>query len=162
MVDAYTPWDQCRALGQGAFGEVRAARRASDNLEVALKRIKRGSDYGRSGLSYSALREVRVLRELRHPNVVALLDVFVGDEHLVLVLELLASTDLEGVIRKAREGSIRFKLADAKAYAGMLLEALNFLHDHNVLHRDLKPGASASSFMGGGWREMGGGSCGVP
>ena len=148
-MDAYTPWAQCRELGQGTFGEVRAARRSSDGLEVALKRIKRDPAFGASGLSYSALREVRVLRELRHPHVVDLLDVFVdGDaeakegRHLVLVLELLASVDLEGVIRKAREGAIAFGPGDAKSYARMLLEGLSFLHTHNVLHRDLKPGWS--------------------
>ena len=81
------------------------------------------------------------MREISHTNIVQLLDCFVGDGgFLVLVLELLSSTDLEGVIRRAREGAIKLGLADQKSYTGMLLEGLAFLHSHWILHRDLKPG----------------------
>ena len=141
MAEAYTPWAECRPLGEGTFGVVKAAVRKVDARPVALKRIKPDPEQGRFGISHSALREIRVMRELKHPHLVDLLDVFVdGGEHLVLVLELLGSTDLEGVVRKAGEGRIRLGEADCKAYAHMILQGLAFLHSHWILHRDLKVG----------------------
>lgn len=139
MAEAYTPWLECRELGQGTFGEVRAAVRKADGLAVALKRIKRDADHAKFGVSFSALREIRVMRELKHPHLVDLFDVFIdpASQQLVLVLELLGSTDLEGVIRHAREGQIKLGPADAKSYASMLLKGLAFLHQHWILHRGL-------------------------
>jgi cyclin-dependent kinase 7 len=137
MASHYTTWEDCRELGTGTFGVVRAARRKSDGLEVALKKIKRDPSYSQCGLSYSALREIRVMRELKHSNVVELLDVFVSDGSVVLVLELLSSTDLEGVIRKAREMTIKLEPADIKSYLQMFLQGLAFLHAHFILHRDV-------------------------
>lgn len=141
MAEAYTPWEECRELGQGTFGVVRAAVRQADGLAVALKRIKRDPDHAKFGVSFSALREVRVMRELKHPHLVDLLDVFVdaASQQLVLVLELLSSVDLEGVLRRAREGAITLGPADAKSYASMLLKGLAFLHQHWVLHRGSGP-----------------------
>lgn len=145
--DAFTSWEAATALGEGTFGEVRRATRKVDSLPVALKRIFKHDLYEHEGISYSALREIRVMRELKHPNLVELLDVFVSDGRVTLVLELLSSRDLEGVVRAAREGRLQIRAADVKAYTQMLLEGLAFLHEHWVVHRDLKPG---NCFISGG------------
>lgn len=90
----YTSWGEGRELGAGTFGEVRAARRKSDGLEVALKRIKRDASEVDAGVSYSALREIRVIRELRHPNIMGLHDVFVSGNQVIFfgLLNLLSPT----------------------------------------------------------------------
>jgi serine/threonine protein kinase len=75
MADQYTPWNECRELGQGEFGIVRAAFRKHDGVEVALKRFKQRREDKEIGVHFSAIREIRVMRETCHPNIVQLYDV---------------------------------------------------------------------------------------
>lgn len=84
----------------------------------------------------TALREVKLLRELKpHPNVVPLLDVFLHKRRLCLVFEFVDS-DLEAVVRAK---GVVLSPGDVKAYMRALLEALSFCHASWVLHRDVKP-----------------------
>lgn len=84
-----------------------------------------------------AIREVKYLQELSHPNVIALHNVFTSkDQNLNLVLEFLPSGDLEGLIR---DTTIQFGSADIKAWMAMLSRAIWFCHENFVLHRDIKP-----------------------
>jgi cyclin-dependent kinase 7 len=124
-----------RLLGEGTWGLVYLCTRVSDNLNVAIKRIKQ-SPNDKEGCNFTALREVKYLRELRHENIVDMLDVYVSDACVHLVFEVCA-TDLEKVI-KARE-EIFLKPGDIKSYLLMTLLAVQHCHKHFVLHRDLKP-----------------------
>jgi cyclin-dependent kinase 7 len=84
-----------------------------------------------------AIREVKHLQELSHPNIISLLSVFsTKDQNLNLVLEFLPLGDLEGVIR---DTSLQYTLADIKAWVGMLCRGVWFCHENFVLHRDIKP-----------------------
>ncbi|KAI0923852.1 cyclin-dependent serine/threonine protein kinase [Taiwanofungus camphoratus] len=83
----------------------------------------------------SAIREVKYLRELKHQNVIELLDVFSSKTNLNLVLEFL-DTDLELVIK---DRSLVFLPADIKSWMAMTFRGLEFCHRNFVLHRDLKP-----------------------
>ncbi|KAH8043903.1 protein kinase [Aureococcus anophagefferens] len=91
-------YDVGTALGQGQWGVVRKATRRADGVEVAIKvRCAAGSA---EGVNFQVLREIKMLRDARHPHVVRLFDVFRnpgGDATLSLVFELLA-TDLEKVL----------------------------------------------------------------
>ncbi|KAJ1634348.1 kinase-like domain-containing protein [Pavlovales sp. CCMP2436] len=93
---------------------------------------------GRHGVHFTALREIRHLNELRHPNLVELIGVDARDADgcFCLVFEHCVG-DLEGVIRRA---DIALRAADVKAYMRMLASGLAFLHANRVVHRDLKPG----------------------
>lgn len=99
----------------------------------------------------TALREIKILRELRDPHVVQLLDVFAhkANIHLVRVVTLSWHTatllvqvfecmvsDLEHVIT---DRAIILSLADIKAYTRMILQALAACHKAWILHRDIKP-----------------------
>lgn len=84
-----------------------------------------------------AIREVKFLQELSHPNIIALHSVFSSrDQNLNLVLEYLPQGDLEMLIK---DGSVQYGIADMKAWMGMLARAVWFCHDNAVLHRDIKP-----------------------
>ena len=85
-----------RELGEGTWGKVFLGTRLVDGRKVAIKRIKQNPAQADLGLSFSALRELRLMREMRHENLVSLIDVYAQDAHLHLVLEVLA-TDLEKV-----------------------------------------------------------------
>ena len=85
-----------------------------------------------------AIRELKHLQELSHPNIIALKSVFSSkDQNLNLVLEFLPLGDLEMLIRDV-EG-VRYGAADIKAWMGMLARAIWFCHENFVLHRDIKP-----------------------
>lgn len=85
-----------------------------------------------------AIREIRFLQELSHPNIIALHSVFSSkNQNLNLVLEFLPLGDLEQLIRDS--DGVRYGTADIKAWMGMLSRAVWFCHENFVLHRDIKP-----------------------
>jgi cyclin-dependent kinase 7 len=120
-------------LGEGTFGIVYSAIQKSTNRKVAIKQFKRGKF--KDGVDFTALREVKLQAELKHRNVVELLDVFVANDTINLVFEILPK-NLDDVIK---DKAIVLSPADIKAYMKMLLEGLAYCHEHFVLHRDLKP-----------------------
>ncbi|KAJ1913668.1 TFIIH complex serine/threonine-protein kinase subunit kin28 [Mycoemilia scoparia] len=83
-------------LGEGTYAVVYLGSVVETGRKVAIKKIKIGSM--KSGLDMSAIREVKALRELKHHNVIELLDVYSFKTNLNLVLEYL-DTDLEQVIK---------------------------------------------------------------
>jgi cyclin-dependent kinase 7 len=85
-----------------------------------------------------AIRELKHLQELHHPNIISLLTVFSSkDQNLNLVLEFLPLGDLEELI-KDRDG-LPYGAPDMKAWMGMLCRGIWFCHENFVLHRDIKP-----------------------
>ena len=105
----------------------------STKRQIAIKEIKTG--LFKDGLDMSALREVKYLQELKHPNVIELVDVFSATNNLNLVLEFLPC-DLEVLIK---DKSIVFKSADIKSWLLMTLRGIHHCHRNFILHRDLKP-----------------------
>ncbi|KAJ1801399.1 TFIIH complex serine/threonine-protein kinase subunit kin28 [Coemansia sp. RSA 2399] len=122
-----------KKLGEGTYAVVYMGHHIKTQRKVAIKKIKLGN--ARSGLDMSAIREVKALRELRHPNIIELIDVFSHKTNLNLVLEFL-DTDLENVIK---DKSLVFMPADIKSWMMMALRGLDHCHKCWLLHRDLKP-----------------------
>lgn len=124
-------------IGEGTFGAVYRGTEAATGRQVAVKRFHAHWMGGKQGIHFTALREVRHLNELRHPNIVELLGVIERDAEgsFCLVFEWCIG-DLEGVIRRP---DIALRAADVKAYMSMLISAVAFLHANGVIHRDLKP-----------------------
>ena len=124
-------------LGEGQFAFVfKAEDTENDNKVVAVKKIKLGRKSDASdGINRTALREIKLLQELQHPNVIGLVDVFGHKSNVSLVFDYM-DTDLEVVIQ---DPSILLTAAHIKAYSVMALQGLEYLHTHWILHRDLKP-----------------------
>jgi serine/threonine protein kinase len=126
-----------KKLGEGTYGDVWLARDSIAERLVALKRIKvqHAKDIG---LHPSAVREISVLRELEHENIVALEDVIVeeadGASHVSLVFEHL-DCDLHKRIKSFPVTCSHM----TRRYMFQLLEAVAYIHERRVLHRDLKP-----------------------
>ncbi|RAH62436.1 serine/threonine protein kinase [Aspergillus piperis CBS 112811] len=126
-----------KKLGEGTYAVVFLGHLRTDPSSfVAIKKIKVNAEY-KDGLSMDAIREVKYLQELSHPNIIALHDVFSSkDQNLNLVLEYLPRGDLEMLIR---DSNIHYGAADVKAWMGMLARGVWFCHENYILHRDIKP-----------------------
>ncbi|KAK4049128.1 TFIIH complex serine/threonine-protein kinase subunit kin28 [Microbotryomycetes sp. JL201] len=122
-----------RKVGEGTYAVVYLGKEKATDRKIAIKKIKVGQF--KDGLDMSAIREVKFLQELRHPNVIELLDVFSNKSNLNLVLEFL-DTDLEAVIK---DNSLVFQGADIKSWMLMTMKGLEFCHRNWILHRDMKP-----------------------
>jgi len=125
-------------IGEGTYGVVyRGFKKSQKNIEnareIALKKIRLTNR--KEGVNFTGIREIKALRDLKHPNVVELLDVFVHKWNLFLVFEYLIS-DLETVIK---DRNIILTPAIIKAYLQMILKGLQACHKNWILHRDLKP-----------------------
>lgn len=80
-------YDVLEKIGEGTYGVVYKAREKSSGNTVALKKIRLETED--EGVPSTAIREISVLRELKHPNVVTLLDIIHSDTRLFLVFEFL-------------------------------------------------------------------------
>ncbi|EWG91686.1 Kin28p [Saccharomyces cerevisiae P301] len=122
-----------KKVGEGTYAVVYLGCQHSTGRKIAIKEIKT-SEF-KDGLDMSAIREVKYLQEMQHPNVIELIDIFMSYDNLNLVLEFLP-TDLEVVIK---DKSILFTPADIKAWMLMTLRGVYHCHRNFILHRDLKP-----------------------
>ncbi|KAH8289683.1 hypothetical protein KR054_009231 [Drosophila jambulina] len=123
-------------LGEGQFAIVYKARDTVTSQIVAVKKIKKGSrEDARDGINRTALREIKILQELQHENIIGLVDVFGQMSNVSLVFDFM-DTDLEVIIKDTK---IILTPANIKAYAIMTLRGLEYLHQNWILHRDLKP-----------------------
>ncbi|KAK3012739.1 hypothetical protein RJ639_008284 [Escallonia herrerae] len=120
-------------LGEGTYGVVYKAIDTKTGQTVAIKKIRLGKQ--KEGVNFTALREIKLLKELKDPNIIELIDAFPHKGNLHLVFEFM-ETDLEAVIR---DRNIVLSLADIKSYLQMTLKGLAFCHKKWVLHRDMKP-----------------------
>ena len=84
-------------LGNGGFGKVRLYRdKQAKNLKFAIKTIKK--DFLNPHNIASLVEEVKILRELDHPNIVKLIDVYEDSQTFSLVLELMTGGEVSGVV----------------------------------------------------------------
>jgi cyclin-dependent kinase 2 len=121
-------------IGEGTYGVVYKARDRDTGDLVALKKIRLEAED--EGVPSTAIREISLLKELSHPNVVRLKDVIHWDAKLYLVFEFL-DQDLKKYMDTVGVGG--FTPALVKSYLFQLVRGIAFCHSHRVLHRDLKP-----------------------
>ncbi|CAG2106582.1 unnamed protein product [Medioppia subpectinata] len=128
--DVYTIKD---LLGTGAFSQVFLAQHKVDaNRMVAIKCIDKRALKGKED---SLDNEIKVLRKLKHTNIVQLVETFEDKNKVYLVMELVMGGELFD--RIVEKGSYTEK--DASHLIRQILGAVDYMHSCGVVHRDLKP-----------------------
>ena len=86
-------------------------------------------------------REIEILKEVKHPNIIALVDVFEDNKYLHLVTELCTGGELfDRIIAKTHSAEGHFSEHDAAMLVADILDAIAYCHDKKgIVHRDLKP-----------------------
>ena len=122
-----------RKIGEGTYGEVYEAIDTTNNRRVAMKKMR--IENKDEGIPITALREMCILKHLRHENVVQLYEIIQDVDKIVLIFEY-ADMDLKMYVDKEKG------IKDLKLIQQFTLQILNGLYYCNInriIHRDLKP-----------------------
>uniref|UniRef100_A0A182QB14 non-specific serine/threonine protein kinase n=1 Tax=Anopheles farauti TaxID=69004 RepID=A0A182QB14_9DIPT len=127
--DPNRKYNKMEKIGQGASGTVYTAIESSTGMEVAIKQMNLSQQPKKELI----INEILVMRENKHPNVVNYLDSYLVSEELWVVMEYLPGGSLTDVVTETcmDEGQIA-------AVCREVLQALEFLHSNQVIHRDIK------------------------
>ncbi|KAL6847084.1 hypothetical protein ACP4OV_022937 [Aristida adscensionis] len=136
LANATSNFADDRKLGEGGFGSVYRGFLEEMNLEVAIKRVSKGSSQGKK--EYAS--EVRIISRLRHRNLVQLIGWCHGSGELLLVYELMPNGSLDTHLYSSNNDTLPWPLRHEIVLG--LGSALLYLHqewEQCVVHRDIKP-----------------------
>ncbi|XP_017563845.1 death-associated protein kinase 2 isoform X1 [Pygocentrus nattereri] len=124
-------------LGSGQFAIVKRCKEKSTGVEYAAKFIKkRQSRVSRRGVRREEIeREVNILQQLQHPNIISLHDVYENRTDVVLILELVSGGELFDFL--AQKESLSEE--EATEFLKQILDGVRHLHSKSIAHFDLKP-----------------------
>ena len=128
-------YEKLGVLGRGALGPVYKARRMSTDKRVALKLLS-PELASHPGAVKTFLREMLLAAKLNHPRIVPVVEIGQAGGDLFIASELIEGVDARELAR-GRGGTL--PPADAVEIVCQVLEALDYAHGLNLVHRDVKP-----------------------
>lgn len=120
-------------IGQGAFGKVYVGVSRLNGMRRAIKALDRSALTSES--RDRIRREIEILKELDHPNIIRIIEVVEDERHINIVQELCQGGELFDRIVKNK----RFSEDLAAGYMRQILSAVTHCHKASIVHRDLKP-----------------------
>lgn len=153
LASAAATWIKGALIGAGSFGKVYLGMDASTGLLMAVKQVELRTNEEHKKSMLSALeREIKLLQDLQHKNLVqyfcgsrmfvllwsppdsAYLDSSLDDDFLNIFLEYVPGGSVTALLRNYGA----FEKPLAKNFVRQILEGLNYLHERDIIHRDLK------------------------
>ncbi|KAL9116183.1 MAG: hypothetical protein Q9227_000554 [Pyrenula ochraceoflavens] len=123
-----------QTLGEGEFGKVKLGWKKDGSVQVAIKLIRRESVQSNPSRLPKIYREIAILRELSHPNIVRLHEMVETDRHIGIILEYASGGELFDYILNHRY----LKDPAARRLFAQLVSGVGYLHKKGIVHRDLK------------------------
>jgi protein-serine/threonine kinase len=123
-----------QTLGEGEFGKVKLGWKKDGSVQVAIKLIRRENLSSNPSRLPKIYREISILRELSHPNIVRLHEMVETDRHIGIILEYASGGELFDYILKHRY----LKDNAARRLFAQLVSGVGYLHKKGIVHRDLK------------------------
>ncbi|KAL9040529.1 MAG: hypothetical protein Q9180_001853 [Flavoplaca navasiana] len=123
-----------KTLGEGEFGKVKLGWKRDGTVQVAVKLIRREALGGNPSRLPKIYREINILRELSHPNIVRLHEMSETDKYIGIVLEYASGGELFDYILLHRY----LKDNAARKLFAQLISGVGYLHKKGIVHRDLK------------------------
>ncbi|KAK2956852.1 putative G2-specific protein kinase nimA [Blattamonas nauphoetae] len=135
-------FQKVKLLGKGSYGSVWDVVRKVDGQHYALKEIN--LRFMNAKEQEESLNEIRILASFRHPNITKYKEAFMEDDKLFIITELVEGGDLLMLIRKRKTARRYLSEEQIWSYFIQICLGLHYLHQKNVLHRDIK---SANVFL---------------
>lgn len=131
------PWQRGFKIGEGRFGKVYTAVNNSTGELIAMKEIhlQQAND---SRAIKETIDEIRIFEGIKHPNIVKYFGVEIHRDELYIFMEYCNEGSLENAVQLNLPEQL------VRKYTRQLLEAVNCLHEHGIVHRDIK---SANIFL---------------
>lgn len=127
-------YEKLKVLGVGTFSKVYECRDTENGEYFAIKQVSKNFLL-KHNLREQFTKEVKIHSLMDHPNVVKLYKVFEDNHFIYLLMELCSNDTLEKLIHRRK----RLSEVEARFYLKNILEGLRYIHDKNVVHRDMKP-----------------------
>ncbi|CAG9316871.1 unnamed protein product [Blepharisma stoltei] len=124
-----------RFLGKGGFAKVYEFLSLDTKQVFAAKVIPKAS-LSKARARQKLMSEIKIHRSLHHTNIVRFEHFFEDDENVYILLELCANQTLNELMRRRK----RLTEIEAQCYLSQTISALKYLHEHRVIHRDIKLG----------------------
>lgn len=145
LVDVRTKYHvSLTEIGHGHYGIVRRCMDRKTNEWYAIKSIRKAKVKKIEVLK----REISILKEVKHPHIIELVDVFEDAKYLHLVTELCTGGELfDAIIAKSQSIEGHYSEHDAASIINDILDAIAYCHSNGIVHRDLKPEVSFCLFI---------------
>ncbi|KAI1816044.1 mitogen-activated protein kinase [Poronia punctata] len=134
-------WMKGALIGQGSFGSVYLALHAVTGELLAVKQVEAPSpgansqtDARKKSMIEALKREISLLRDLRHPNIVQYLGCGSSNEYLNIFLEYVPGGSVQTMLNSY--GALPEPLV--RSFVRQILEGLSYLHNRDIIHRDIK------------------------
>ena len=136
--DNHLPLQRKEVLGSGGFGEVDKVYSLISFKEYARKRVLRHSIFGSRQTENMKhfVAEIQILKRLKHRHIVQFVGSYTDPKYIGLIMSPVAEMDLTTYLQRAGTS----KHWELRTFFGCLARALEFLHQQNIRHKDIKPG----------------------